>query len=176
MPGFHLFWWRLMSLGLLARSRLQVWSHAHSVGEKRLSKISMFILLYWRHKVSRWVFDMWYQPRGSSGSWWHSTLTEIGFSISADDDDPCLRSLPTADDNVYSFTSTAFQPCCSGAFRAPRTWISPSQAGHPHAHSYRLQFLSPAVLLPFFSNWGETRAHQKQEWLCLVTFLWSRYH
>lgn len=63
MPGFHLFWWRLMSLGLLARSRLQVWSHAHSVGEKRLSKISMFILLYWRHKVSRWVFDMWYQPR-----------------------------------------------------------------------------------------------------------------
>lgn len=90
--------------------------------------------------------------------------------------DPCLRSLPTADDGVYSFTSTAFQPCCSGAFRAPRTWISPSQAGHPHAHSYRLQFLSPTVLLPFFSNWGETRAHQKQEWLCLVTFLWSRYH
>lgn len=53
IPGFHLFWWRLMSLGLLAMSGLQVWSHAHSVGGKRLSKISMFILLYWRHEVSR---------------------------------------------------------------------------------------------------------------------------
>lgn len=68
IPGFRLFWWRLMSLGLLAMSGLQVWSHAHSVGEKRLSKISLFILLYWRHEVSRgWVSDMWYQPRWK---WW----------------------------------------------------------------------------------------------------------
>lgn len=64
IPGFHLFWWRLMSLGLLAMSGLQVWSHAHSVGEKRLSKIPIFILLYQRHEAwRRWVSDMWYQPR-----------------------------------------------------------------------------------------------------------------
>lgn len=75
IPGFHLFWWRLMSLGLLAVSGLQVWSHAHSVGEKRLSKISMFILLYWRHEVSRgWVSDMWYQPRWK---WWELMALSI---------------------------------------------------------------------------------------------------